>query len=80
LSKKLINWLVNKKKIRNTTGRELQVLKAVCIDAEKRNSGNTFSKQSYIVRETTKTVIFKLYHELKQIKMQYGTDIEQRKD
>jgi hypothetical protein len=29
------SWLVNTKKNRNTTGRELQVLKAVCIDAEK---------------------------------------------
>jgi hypothetical protein len=81
---KLTNWLVNTKKYSaNTTGRELQILKTVCIDAEKNDIPVTpFSKTIQHFGESDKDRYIQTlsFDELEQIKNTDFTDIQQLKD
>lgn len=81
---KFTNWLVNTKKYSsNTTGRELQILKTVCIDAEKNEIPVTpYSKLIQHFGESDKDRYIQTlsFEELKQIKNTDFTDLEQLKE
>jgi integrase len=78
---KFTNWLVNTKKYSaNTTGRELQILKTVCIDAEKNEIPVTpYSKiiQHFGESDKDRYIQTLSFEELEQIKTTYFTDLEQ---
>ena len=81
---KFTNWLVNTKKYSaNTTGRELQILKTVCIDAEKNEIPVTpYSKTIQHFGESDKDRYIQTLSidELEQIKNTDFTDLEQIKE
>lgn len=81
---KFTNWLVNTKKYSaNTTGRELQILKTVCIDAEKNEIPVTpYSKTIQHFGESDKDRYIQTlsFEELEQIKNTYYSDLEQLKE
>ncbi|MFE3866942.1 phage integrase SAM-like domain-containing protein [Flavobacterium sp. LS2P90] len=81
---KFTNWLVNTKKYSaNTTGRELQILKTVCIDAEKNEIPVTpYSKTIQHFSESDKDRYIQTLSidELDQIKNTNFTDVEQIKE
>lgn len=81
---KFTNWLVNTKKYSaNTTGRELQILKTVCIDAEKNEIPVTpYSKiiQHFGESDKDRYIQTLSFDELEQIKSTNFTDIQQLKD
>ena len=81
---KFTNWLVNTKKYSaNTTGRELQILKTVCIDAEKNEIPVTpYSKVIQHFGESDKDRYIQTlsFEELEQIKNTDFTDNEQLKE
>lgn len=81
---KFTNWLVNTKKYSaNTTGRELQILKTVCIDAEKNEIPVTpYSKiiQHFGESDKDRYIQTLSFAELEQIKNTNFTDIQQLKD
>lgn len=81
---KFTNWLVNTKKYSpNTTGRELQILKTVCIDAEKNEITVTpYSKIIQHFGESSKDRYIQTlsFEELEQIKNTDFTDLEQLKE
>ncbi|MFE3846621.1 phage integrase SAM-like domain-containing protein [Flavobacterium sp. LB3P45] len=78
---KFTNWLVNTKKYSaNTTGRELQILKTVCIDAEKNEIPVTpYSKiiQHFGESDKDRYIQTLSFEELEQIKTSDFTDLEQ---
>jgi integrase len=78
---KFTNWLVNTKKYSaNTTGRELQILKTVCIDAEKNEIAVTpYSKTIQHFGESDKDRYIQTlsFTELEQIKNTDFTNLEQ---
>jgi integrase len=78
---KFTNWLVNTKKYSaNTTGRELQILKTVCIDAEKNEIPVTpYSKTIQHFSESDKDRYIQTlsFEELEQIKTTDFNDPEQ---
>ncbi|EKT3957449.1 phage integrase SAM-like domain-containing protein [Flavobacterium psychrophilum] len=78
---KFTNWLVNTKKYSaNTTGRELQILKTVCIDAEKNEIEVTpYSKtiQHFGESENDRYIQTLSFEELEQIKNADFTDAEE---
>jgi hypothetical protein len=81
---KFTNWLVNTKKYSsNTTGRELQILKTVCIDAEKNEIPVTpYSKTIQHFGESDKDRYIQTlsFEELDQIKNADFTDMDQLKE
>ena len=81
---KFTNWLVNTKKYSaNTTGRELQILKTVCIDAEKNEIPVTpYSKTIQHFGESDKDRYIQTlsFEELEQIKNTDYSNIEQLKE
>ena len=81
---KFTNWLVNTKKYSsNTTGRELQILKTVCIDAEKNEIPVTpYSKTIQHFGESDKDRYIQTlsFEELEQIKNTDFVDMEQLKE
>lgn len=81
---KFTNWLVNTKKYSsNTTGRELQILKTVCIDAEKNEIPVTpYSKTIQHFGESDKDRYIQTlsFEELQQIKDTDYSDLEQLKE
>lgn len=81
---KFTNWLVNTKKYSaNTTGRELQILKTVCIDAEKNEIPVTpYSKTIQHFGESDKDRYIQTlsFEELEQIKNTDYSDLEQLKE
>ena len=81
---KFTNWLVNTKKYSpNTTGRELQILKTVCIDAEKNEIPVTpYSKTIQHFGESSKDRYIQTlsFEELEQIKNNDFTDLEKLKE
>ena len=81
---KFTNWLVNTKKYSsNTTGRELQILKTVCIDAEKNEIPVTpYSKTIQHFGESDKDRYIQTlsFQELQQIKNTDFVDMEQLKE
>jgi hypothetical protein len=81
---KFTNWLVNTKKYSsNTTGRELQILKTVCIDAEKNEIPVTpYSKTIQHFGESDKDRYIQTlsFEELDQIKNTDFTDMDQLKE
>lgn len=81
---KFTNWLVNTKKYSaNTTGRELQILKTVCIDAEKNEIPVTpYSKTIQHFGESDKDRYIQTlsFEELQQIKNTDYSDLEQLKE
>jgi integrase len=81
---KFTNWLVNTKKYSaNTTGRKLQMLKTICIDAEKNEIPVTpYSKTIQHFGESDKDRYIQTlsFDELQLIKNTDFTDIEQLKE
>nr|WP_315183905.1 phage integrase SAM-like domain-containing protein [uncultured Flavobacterium sp.] len=81
---KFTNWLVNTKKYSsNTTGRELQILKTVCIDAEKNEIPVTpYSKTIQHFGESDKDRYIQTlsFEELQQIKNADYSNLEQLKE
>lgn len=81
---KFTNWLINTKKYStNTAGRQLQVLKTVCIDAEKNEIPVTpYSKtiQQFKESETDRYIQTLSFVELEQIKNVDLSNIEQLKE
>jgi integrase len=81
---KFTNWLVNSKKYSaNTTGRKLQMLKTICIDAEKNEIPVTpYSKKIQHFGESEKDRYIQTlsFEELEQIKNVDLTNIEQLKE
>ncbi|SNB15533.1 Integrase [Flavobacterium psychrophilum] len=81
---KFTNWLVNTKKYSaNTTGRELQILKTVCIDAERNEIPVTpYSKtiQHFGESDNDRYIQTLSFKELEQIKNTDFTNIQQLKD
>jgi integrase len=81
---KFTNWLVNTKKYSaNTTSRELQILKTVCIDAEKNEIPVTpYSKTIQHFGESDKDRYIQTlsFEELEQIKNTDYSDLEQLKE
>lgn len=81
---KFTNWLVNTKKYSsNTTGRELQILKTVCIDAEKNEIPVTpYSKTIQHFGESDKDRYIQTlsFEELQQIKNTDYSNLEQLKE
>lgn len=81
---KFTNWLVNTKKYSaNTTGRELQILKTVCIDAEKNEIPVTpYSKVIQHFGESSKDRYIQTlsFEELEQIRNIDFTDLEKLKE
>ena len=81
---KFTNWLVNTKKYSaNTTGRELQILKTVCIDAEKNEIPVTpYSKVIQHFGESSKDRYIQTlsFVELEQIRNIEFTDLEKLKE
>lgn len=81
---KFTNWLVNTKKYSdNTTGRELQILKTVCIDAEKNEIPVTpYSKtiQHFGESDQDRYIQTLSFDELEQIKNTDFTNLEQLND
>jgi integrase len=80
---KLTNWLINIKKYSsNTAGRELQILKTICIDAEKNEITVTpYSKKIQYFRESDKDRYIQTlsFEELEQIKNTDFNDLEHLK-
>ncbi|RTZ05448.1 phage integrase SAM-like domain-containing protein [Flavobacterium sp. GSP6] len=81
---KFTNWLVNTKKYSaNTTGRELQILKTVCIDAEKNEIPVTpYSKTIQHFGESDKDRYIQTlsFEELQQIKNTDYSNLEKLKE
>ena len=81
---KFTNWMVNTKKYSpNTTGRELQILKTVCIDAEKNEIPVTpYSKVIQHFGESSKDRYIQTlsFVELEQIRNIDFTDLEKLKE
>ncbi|MFV8371414.1 phage integrase SAM-like domain-containing protein [Flavobacterium sp. LB2P74] len=81
---KFTNWLINTKGYGNNyAGKQLEILKTVCIDAEKHEIKiNPYSKVIQHFRESDKDRYIQTlsFEELEQIKNTYFTDIEQLKE